>query len=339
MVVIQQVLFEVTADYLGHPYFVSGNALFNAIAPRVNDRVRASLEVSNGVFLPGEYGEYPVAHSQSGYAGKLGTSLPGVERYEDLFVFRDAAQRWLLDSRPRDAHNALDLQEYGGRMAFGAKCLFGRPPEVRNSKRTVQWFVHCYLHGRDRDGNVVPVAEEALDCIQVGGARNYGFGELRVADSQLVDLDALDYSRLKEASGGFVLELVSPHVVASEYPGADDQSVPWWWEPGVGGGIPGSEAGARGDGLRRRETRLVDGESVYAVSTVDHGQVVGYAGDDPVATARNGVLRVGTHSRYGFGELRVRPRWEDRVPERVVDEPSGEQKETGGEGGRESGGV
>ena len=42
-------------------------------------------------------------------------------------------------------------------------------------------------------------------------------------------------------------------------------------------------------------------------STVDHGQVVKYLGDRAVETAKNGLLRVGSHSRYGFGELRLKP--------------------------------
>jgi hypothetical protein len=42
---------------------------------------------------------------------------------------------------------------------------------------------------------------------------------------------------------------------------------------------------------------------------IDHGQRVGFAGDSDrlVETAHNGIRRVGTHSRFGFGELRVRP--------------------------------
>lgn len=34
---------------------------------------------------------------------------------------------------------------------------------------------------------------------------------------------------------------------------------------------------------------------------------VKYLGDRPVETAKNGLTRVGSHSRYGFGELRVKP--------------------------------
>jgi len=324
MTVIQQALFEVDGSYLGHPYFVTGNALYNAIARHVDKRTRRALHVSHGMFVPGEYGEYPNAHSQNGYAGKLGQSLPDVETYDDLFVFRDAAQRWLLGSRPRDAHNTHDIERHGDRMAFAPECFFGRPPEQRNSKRSVQWFVHCYLHGGRGDDAGVPVGEDVLDGIRVGGARNYGFGELSLVDSQVVDLDALDYGRLTDAeSGAYVLELVSPYVLSSEWPGADDQSVPWWWDassetelPPVGTGqVSGTVAtdGRRDDGLRRRETRLVDGGETYRVETVDHGQVVGYAGSEPVATARNGVVRVGTHAKYGFGEFRVRPAGESRV--------------------------
>ena len=46
---------------------------------------------------------------------------------------------------------------------------------------------------------------------------------------------------------------------------------------------------------------------VYNLQTVDHGQVVAYEGDRSVETAKSGILRVGSHSKYGFGELRVKP--------------------------------
>jgi len=104
MTTIQQVLFELETDYMGHPYYLTGHALYTALARRVDAQARRSLNVSTGVFVPGEYGAYPESHSHDGYGGKLGMSLPPVESYEDVFVCRDAAQRWLLDSRPRDAH-------------------------------------------------------------------------------------------------------------------------------------------------------------------------------------------------------------------------------------------
>jgi len=91
MTTIQQVVFELTTPYAGRPYHVSGHALFQAIAGDVDDRTRRDLQVSHGIFTPSEYGSYPESHSQKGYAGKLGGSLPPVESYEDLFLFRDAA--------------------------------------------------------------------------------------------------------------------------------------------------------------------------------------------------------------------------------------------------------
>jgi hypothetical protein len=169
----------------------------------------------------------------------------------------------------------------------------------------VSWYVHCYVHV-DGIGDTLPLHDDVLDGIQVGGARNYGFGTLSVTDTQVIELEELDFSRLEAAhreGAPCRIELVTPFVTASEYPGADDQDVPWWW------GVTGAE-------LRRRETQLVADGDVYVVDTVDHGQVVPYTGSNPVRTAFNGVLRVGTHSRFGFGELRVRPAGEDRVPGR-----------------------
>lgn len=319
---IQQVLFELEEQYLGHPYFVTGNALFNAIAPHVDAETRQALQVSHGVFVPGEYGHYPDDHSLDGYAGKLGQSLPDVERYADLFVYRDAAQRWLLESRPRDAHNAFDIQLHSDRVAFAPQCWFGRPSDTHKSKRSVSWYVQCYLHCGSGDDGVVPVGEDVLDGLRVGGARNYGLGELSLVDTQLVDLDALDFSRLKagQADGEACrLEFVTPYVLDTESPNGDAQDIPWWWRVDTDETTLGSTGG-----LRRRETRLVDGSESNTVRAVDHGQVVQYAGDDPVATARNGVLRVGTHSRFGFGEFRVRPPGEDRVPERRAGQAGGE---------------
>jgi hypothetical protein len=313
--VIQQVLFELDGSYLGHPYFVTGHALYNALARRVDDRVRRALQVSHGVFLPGEYGSYPEGHSESGYAGKLGSELPSVEAYEDLFLLRDGAQRWLQESRPRDAHNVQDVVSHGGRLAFAEECWFGRPERMRNHRRSVSWYVQCYLHGGRRSDDVIPVAAETLDGVRVGGARNYGFGELSVVDTQVVDLDALSFEGLAGAEAYWV-ELVTPFVVASAYPGADDQDVPWWWD--TQGGRTGSAGGS--GRLRERETRLVTGDEAFRVETIDHGQVVGYDGDRAIETARNGVVRVGTHSRYGFGELRVRPAGRDRVQAYADDE-------------------
>jgi len=298
---IQQVLFELESDYQGHAYHVTGNALFNAIARRVDARARKQLQVRHRVFVTGESGEYSAAHSDVGYAGVLGKSLPPVENYADLFLYRDAAQRWLLDSRPRDAHNVHDVTQHGDRLAFAPRCWFGRPENVRNSKRSVQWFVQCYLHA-GRDDDVLPLDKDVLDGLRVGAARNYGLGELSLADTQLVELDELDYSRIEDTA--LNLELVSPFVLSSEYPGADGQDVPWWWD-------------ADGE-LRCRDTRLVNGDEVHALETVDHGQVVKFTGDDAVRTAKNGVLRVGTHAKYGFGEFRLRPASSDRVPERAV---------------------
>lgn len=301
MTMIQEVLFEVESDYYGQPYHVTGNALYNALARRVGARTRRALNASTGVFVPGEYGAYPAAHSQDGYAGVLGSSLPPVESYDDVFLYRDAAQRWLLDSRARDAHNAHDLQSHGGRMTVAPQCYFGRPAEMRNHKRSVQWYVHCYVHADGSGEDILPLSEDVLDGVRVGGGRNYGLGKLLLAETQVIDLDDLDYSRVRSADE-LQIELLSPYVLASEHPGADGQSVPWWWDA---------------DGrLRRRTTRVVTGDEVHEVATVDHGQVVGYAGDRPVETAVNGVVRVGTHAKYGFGEFRLRPAGADRVPER-----------------------
>lgn len=319
MRMLQEVLWKLESGYMGHPYYVPGHALWTALVRQFDEKTGDGIHVSNGVFVPGARGECPAAHSRGPDEACAGTGLEPVTAYDDLFLFRDAAHRWLLDSQPRDAHNTHVVRNYAGRTALASTRKFGRPSNVRAHQRTMDWHVHCFIHVNESSKTeagfeAFPIKTDDLDGLQVGGARNHGFGELEVIESQTIDLDKLDYSRLI-AADQHRIELLSPFVLTTEYADADSQPIPWWW----------GEHGA----LRRRTERLVEGDSVHTVETIDHGQVVAYAGDDPVMTAKNGVRRIGTHKKFGFGELRLRPMTEDRVPDRRPETESGSASSAG----------
>ena len=169
--------------------------------------------------------------------------------------------------------------------------VMGRGQDQRKQQQTTKWYVHAYLYADDL--GTLPVGKDVLDCLQFGGKRNYGYGEVVLKETQIVDLDALDYSQLDNADA-YLIKLVTPFVLESDYPDDSDQSVPWWWEE------------ERAD-LRERVEKVVEQREVYRLQTVDHGQVVSYEGNRPVETAKNSILRVGSRSKYGFGELRVKP--------------------------------
>jgi len=278
-------------DYIGHPYYVSGNAIMHALGQQLPHDVHRHLNAGHGVFVPGQFGTFPEEHSQSGIRPYLGSGLPDVEAYDDLFLMRQASHSWLLDSRPRDALNTHDIRVQSGHPALSHETIMGKPDDARKQQQTTRWYINAYLHA-DRD-DVLPLDESALDGLQFGGKRNYGYGITGLKDTQVVYLEALDYSRLEDGEA-FILELVTPFVLESEYPNAHDQDVPWWWKED------------RRD-LREREEKVLEQREVYKLQTVDHGQVVVYEGDRPVETAKTGILRVGSHSKYGFGELRVTP--------------------------------
>jgi len=291
MTMIQQVLWELRMDYIGHPYYVSGNAILHALGQHLNPETHAKISASHGVFVPGQFGKYPDEHSQSGIHPSLGSSLHSVEVYDDLFLQRKASHPWLLDSRARDALNTHDLRIHAGHPTLAHETIMGRRKDQHKQQQTTKWYVHAYLHADDPD--TLPLGEDVLDDIQFGGKRNYGYGEVELKDTQIVDLDELDYSRL-EGAETYLIEIVTPFVLESEYPEASNQSVPWWWAENR-------------DELRFREEKILEQGRVYRLQTVDHGQVVKYLGDRPAETAKNGLLRVGSHSRYGFGELRLKP--------------------------------
>jgi hypothetical protein len=278
-------------DYIGHPYYVSGNAILHALGQHVPYDVHRHLHVSHGLFVPGQFGTFPEAHSQSGNRPYLGSGLPDVERYDDLFLMRKPAHRWLLDSRPRDALNTHDIRPQSGHPALSHETIMCKPATVKKQQQTTKWYIHAYCHAHDSD--VIPLGEDVLDDLQFGGKRNYGYGVTRLKDTQIVDLDDLDYSRVADGEE-FRIEVTTPFVLESAYPKAADRDVPWWWTEN------------RRD-LREREEKILEQREVYRLQTIDHGQVVTYDGDRPVETAKNGIRRVGSHSKYGFGELRVKP--------------------------------
>ncbi len=291
MTVIQQVLWELRMDYIGHPYYVSGNAILHALGQHLDLGTHAALSASHGVFVPGQFGTFPEEHTQSGIRPYLGSGLPDVEAYDDLFLQREAMHPWLLDTRARDALNTHDLRVQGGHPALSHETIMGRREDQRKQQQTTKWYVHAYLHADD--SAVLPLGEAVLDRLQFGGKRNYGYGEVELKDTQTIDLNDLDYSRLDGAET-YLIELVTPFVLASEYPDANDSSVPWWWAENR-------------DDLRLREEKILEQREVFRLETVDHGQVVKYLGDRLLETAKNGLTRVGSHSRYGFGELRLKP--------------------------------
>jgi len=76
---------------------------------------------------------------------------------------------------------------------------------------------------------------------QFGGKRNYGYGEVQLKDTQMVDLDELDYSRLEgaETYPDRVADAVRPGVRVSRGKRLHDSVV-------VGG------AGMNSDSVRRK---------------------------------------------------------------------------------------
>ncbi|WP_049980162.1 hypothetical protein [Halolamina rubra] len=304
---IQQVMWELEMDYIGHLYYVTGNAIYHAVGQQLASETAQAIHASHGMFVPGQFGTFPAEHSQSGIMPYLGSSLADVDAYDDLFLFRDPSHSWLLDSRPRDALNVHPIRTQHRQPGLAHETIMGRPEDHRKDAQTTNWYVHAYLHPDDPD--VLPLDEATLDGLQFGGQRNYGYGMTRLKDTQVVDLEALDYSRLRD-SEAYILEVVTPYVLRSEYPSTNDVDVPWWWSV------------AEESQLRHREEKIVEGEDVYRCETVDHGQVVGYTGDRPVATAKNAITRLGSHSKYGFGELRVKPvkgNSDEGAAEEVVD--------------------
>lgn len=296
LVLRQDVLWELESDYRGTPYYVTGNAILHALAhrDRIDYHEQQQLNVSHGVFCPAVYGVFPDWHSKAGGRMSFASTLKPIERYEDLFIFRRASHPWIHDNKPRDAFNTPTCRKHCDDYAMNAVQNMTVSAGERPHKRS--WYIHAYLTA-PKGSDVLPLPASDLDGLQFGGNRNYGYGQVSLKDTQddkskLTDLDQIDYGRVADADG-HVLELMTPYVLSSEYPHTQDRGVPNWWDQSLT--------------YRTRVDKIAEQREMYELETVDHGQVTKYYGSRPVETAKNGVERIGTHSKYGFGEIWVRP--------------------------------
>jgi hypothetical protein len=135
MTCIQQVHGELEMDSIGHPYYVSGNAILHALGQRLSHDVHRYLHASHGVFVPGQFGQFPNEHSQTGVRPYLGSGLPAVESYDDPFLLRQASHAWPLDSRPRDALNTHDVRVQSGHRGYHTKPSCRGPRTRGNNDR------------------------------------------------------------------------------------------------------------------------------------------------------------------------------------------------------------
>ena len=66
MTAIRQVLWELRMDYIGHPYYVLGNAILHALGQQLDPEIHAAVSTSHGVFVLGQPGAFPGEHNRSG---------------------------------------------------------------------------------------------------------------------------------------------------------------------------------------------------------------------------------------------------------------------------------
>ena len=70
--------------------------------------------------------------------------------------------------------NTHDIRVQSGHPALSHETIMGKPDGARKQQQTTKWYINTYLHA-DR-GDALPLDESALDGLQFGGKRNYGYG-------------------------------------------------------------------------------------------------------------------------------------------------------------------
>jgi len=217
MTTIQQVLFELETDYMGHPYYLTGHALYTALARRVDAQARRSLNVSTGVFVPGEYGAYrshirTTGMEEAWHVAPTSGVVRGCVRVSGCSA---AVVAGLTATGCAQHARRPESWRPTGVCTEGSLRPAARASEQQADDALARPLLPARRWG---DEDVLPLSVDVLDGLRVGGGRNYGFGELSLAETQVIDLDDLDYSRVREADN-VQLELLSPYVLQSDSPG------------------------------------------------------------------------------------------------------------------------
>ena len=284
------------SPYVGNPYYITGNGIYHAVASRLTDAQRASISVSHGVFFNVASvevgGKRRTARDSEGHliSTQAGASpISKIWTYEDFFLLR--TQRL----------ETLNLHGPWGEM-FYEESLPVRPlrfdnsdqhrlrrPEEGGDEAIVWEYLNFYTHGcDDLDPNL-------FDGISLGGKRNKGFGATSLADSAEVRVDELDFLSL-ERSGNVDALLITPICLKSQFPGTEPCAFPSFaMQPKM---------------YRTRSEFIKHGDQRYGLELIDHGQrfdlaPVVVARRNLVELAKEGIKRIGTHSKYGYGEFKL----------------------------------
>jgi hypothetical protein len=110
--------------------------------------------------VPGQFGTFPEEHSQSGIRPYMGSSLPDVESYNDLFLVPHPKPSVGARYPPSGRPERPDIRFQNGIPALAHETIMGQPDDARKQQQTTRWYVTAYLHADDR--TLYPSARSCL---------------------------------------------------------------------------------------------------------------------------------------------------------------------------------
>lgn len=262
--------------YVGNPYYVSGNALLHSVAGKLSYREKRRANFSHGIFL-NMYKEFRKRYrTKKGHL--VGKEIPDIKTYWDFFKLR----RKPFPYTSYDEFRVPDIYDYDGRKI---------------QKRRLLYF---YVMNLDRD------IKELFNGAIVGGARNYGFGELTVEDTKTINLNEIEpktmtydqkegEKKLKKINelNNPTIELITPICLKSEVSGTENYDPPSFLHR------PSGE-------YRTRKEIILSSREEKKLELIDSGQTFGFNGDSLTKTAYNGIQGIMNHKKYGYGEFLIR---------------------------------
>lgn len=265
-------LLELLSHYSGNPYYVTGNAIAHAtrLTGQLTDEQKKRLSISHGI-------------------------IKTFARNDNLDKPADYSEFFKIWRTPRTSRSELivpELRYY--HPDRGAPFILMSPtryegkkdPDKEQNRRST--LISFYVIGlEDTDPNI-------FDGIAIGGRRNMGMGKTRL--HLHISTDTSQWTGFPE-NDKLGVELITPLCLRSTFPGCDETNFPNFLEPHASGRF------------RTREEGITIHQKKVDLHLLDSGQAFAIKECLPRTelqkTINNGIERIGTHSKYGYGEYKV----------------------------------
>lgn len=288
MIKLDFFMLKLVSPYIGNPYYVNGNAILHAVSDRLTEEQKEKISVSHGIFTT----RYSISESIE------------VKDYISFFKYREPFCPIGAQEVSMPFYQSVLMKDGSFKIAMHNERYEGLK-DIKKSQKKVSVFICFYVQNFEGD-------KEIFNGIQIGGKRNFGFGETKLKERnwtgyKRIEICEEENSEYKEnlikisipkidLSKKYLVKLITPICIESEFPQVENFEFPSFLVEHK---------------YRIREERINIHKKSYKLKLIDNGQWFaikeGKTKEQIEEIIFKGINRIGNHEKYGYGEFMVVP--------------------------------